>query len=114
MKKENERGDLMKHEGLGKRKKGHGVLEKKLFNKKKRKEQMRRVDTTRVNTRSVRKRRGNMKRVKIRRKDTRKIRIRKRKIKMEIRTRSFFCQKEISKIKRIKIRRNKNLFLKKC
>ena len=56
----------MKHEGLGKRKK-HGIFEKKLFNKKKRIEQMRR-DTKRVNIRSVRKRRGNMKRVKIRRK----------------------------------------------
>ena len=55
-----------------------------------------------MNIRRVRESRGNMKRVKIRRKDTRKIRSRTRRIKMEIRTSSFCCQQEISKIRRIK------------
>ena len=95
--------------------KRHNVFEKKLFNKKKRKEQMRRVDTKRVNIRRVRKRKGNMKRVKKKWKGTRrKIRIRMRNIKMEIRTLSFHCEKETSQITRIKIRRNRNLFSKKC
>ena len=35
MKKNSEKGDRMKHEGLGKRKKEHNVFEKKLCNKKK-------------------------------------------------------------------------------
>ena len=35
-----------------------------------------------------------------------------RKRKMEIRTLSFYCQKETSQIRRIKLRRKRNLFLK--